>query len=363
VNLGPLTQTLTCEYCHTTQQIGIVWTCAKCQAPLRPHETPHNWLRGILAPLPQFAYPVIDFSKWQGVVNFGQLQASNAIKSIVKASQSTNPDSRYAANMIGLLEYLLSFDLYHYVDPTYPSTAAAQYFAAQVNALTSGWLQFDAFTLITPYGAKFRVWMDVEDNIGPGDVPLSREGMTAYALNFKNVFESLTRIKLGCYTRASFWDVALTRTTWAATMPLWDAQYNLNIQAPTIPMDWLNAGKTWQLWQVDDKGLGVDGSYWGMQSHGMDVSYINLPQEQAYSYAWARNPAPPEPPVYDYWVRVNTNKINVRTEPTDGGGNTTVCATSLYNQRLHVIDERTDAQGRTWVKLEAWAAKWLTKQD
>ena len=359
---------LTCLHCNTTQTVGIVYSCANCGAPLRPPFLRISRKEHDSVVIQEFAYPFIDFSKWQGEVDFAKLRESIAIKSAIKASQSTQQDSQYARNSSGLIENALSFDLYHYCDPTYSSNWAAVFFANQVNNLTEGWVQIDNRTLRTPYGAKFRVWMDGEDNIGPSGQPISPQKMEAWYLNFKTTFESLCRINLGCYTRASYWDVAVARNDWASTMALWVAHYNKSVLEPTLPKDWADHGKKWELWQIDDKGLGVNGFEFGMQSYGMDVSYINVPPSYGNQYAWADTPPPwpgPEPePEIDYWVISNPaapNSLNIRTEATDAGGSATVCATSARGRRLHVIDEALDSQGRKWIKIEAWAASWLTR--
>lgn len=361
----------TCQHCQTTQELGQVWSCAKCGAPIRYTEPPKNKISNAInkalygLPANLWAFPIIDFSKWQGDVDYQVLKGSNAIKSIIKASQSTYADSKYQRNANGLIETQQSFDLYHYFDPSYQIAPAANYFANQVIALSGNWKKLDNRTKATPYGAKFRVWLDVEDNIGPNNVALSRDAMSSSLLSFVNAFEGLTGIQLGIYTRASFWDYCVAPSPWAALRALWDAHYNQTINEPNIPNDWKNAGKTWELWQVDDKGLGTDGSVYGMQSHGIDVSYLHLNPSDAHSYAWATSTPPPDPdpepdPVL-YWATVNTATLNVRDQPSE-------IATTKFMQvhsgdKLPIIGQATDEQGRTWIQVSAWVAEWLTKKD
>ena len=65
------------------------------------------------------------------------------------------------------------------------------------------------------------------------------------------------------YTRKTFWDQNLGRTTWAGSRQLWTAHYTLD--APWIPMDWT----TWAVWQYTSHG---DGHKYGAQSASIDMN-------------------------------------------------------------------------------------------
>lgn len=367
--------TLHCDYCNTVQEIGLVWSCVQCGAPLRPppedmRSTLQSRQESGLPSITNNAYVVLDYSKWQGAVFYdiltGCVVSGEVFKVIIKASQSTNQDAQYQANIAGLMKNKISFDLYHYLDLRYGVINAARFFAGQVIALAGSWRQLDNRTKISPYGSKFRVWLDVESNYGPGASVLSPLAMESAILEFIQEFKRLTGIDLGIYTRASFWNVAVIHNSWAHNFALWVAHYNQSIPAPTIPDDWLNYNKTWEVWQVDDKGLGKDGPYYGMQSHGIDISCVNCNPKDSITYAWyieGEPPPqpPPEPEFVPYFVRVNTASLNQRTEPDSTGGKATIIDTIAYNKRVMVINERTDSNGEKWLLTQAWVAGWLTK--
>lgn len=353
-----------CQYCGTTQETGIVWSCRQCGAPYRLPEPiqevniqKQSPACRSIATIPQYGYPIIDFSKWQGDVDFDQLHGSDAVYSIIKSSQSDWADSKYSRNSSGLISRQMAFGLYHYLDTAYNIEDAAEFWAGQVNALAGGWRKLDQFTLVTPYGSKFRIYLDVEKNTGINGMVISPQIMANIVYAFKLAFEDKCKlIKFGIYTRKSFWDFYVSHSAWAANLPLWVAHYNQSVSAPAIPTDF----KTWEVWQIDDKGLGVDGSAYGMQSHGIDVNRFNGSQSDLSDWAWVNGSTIPPIPGIET-VIVNTTTLNIRNEPGTDGGDSTVIGTTKRGTELQVIDRETDSTGRSWVKTEAWVAEWLTK--
>lgn len=131
------------------------------------------------------------------------------------------------------------------------------------------------------------------------------------------------------YTRASWWDVHVTRDTLWGRYPLWVANYGAD--RPTLPRDW----SEWALWQYSADGNGR-GPEFGMASHSVDLSYVQAPASQ------------PPPPGDGIQLRVRTRVLNLRAGP---GIAHTVIARLGRGERVAVRRlsvERDDA----WVQVD-----------
>jgi GH25 family lysozyme M1 (1,4-beta-N-acetylmuramidase) len=358
----------TCEYCGTKQEAGQVWSCVKCGAPYRivePIQTIATKVK--TAPLPSaaltdYGWPVIDISKWQGDVNWDILATSPPVVTIIKSSQATWRDEQYWTNYNEAITHRKSFGIYHYLDPRYKIDEAARLFAGQINETKNIWRVkrlVDPFTAVTVYGSKFRAWLDVESNQGPNNTILNPDKMLDAISDFCEIVYAMTGLQLGIYTRASFWDVCVERSNNFVRNPLWVAHYNDEINRPAIPQDWLQAGKRETLWQYTDKGPGKE---WGMQSYSLDMNRFNGSQVELMTWAWQDYPPPPTEPPSEFTVTVNTQTLNLRSEPTDAGGSATVIGTSTRGKKFNVIGQEVDSQGRVWYRAEVYLASWLTKK-
>lgn len=363
-------QNTVCQYCNTKDCFADsdVWLCRKCGARVVPNPKLTaqivNFIFSVTQKQSDYILYVLDFSKWQRPVNFLTLKNSDAIYCIIKASQGINPDYSYADYITGLLENEIPFGLYHFGDPYYNAASSATLFADQVNSLTAGWEKLDAFSLISPYGGRFIAVFDVEDHLGYNNTELTPYQMYEYINTFITVFESKTRIKLSIYTRKSWWDVHVIRSNKFYNRLLWTAHYNQNILEPAIPVDWSNYGATWLLWQVDDKGLGNDGSKWGFSSHGADVSYIKFTSMEE-AKAWIYPKTPPdtgEEIIMKYRI---LRDVYLRTEPNTGSS---VVRMVHYGEPDLVGTGKTAGKGiESWVevldpitKQPVWVA-WIYK--
>jgi GH25 family lysozyme M1 (1,4-beta-N-acetylmuramidase) len=158
------------------------------------------------------------------------------------------------------------------------------------------------------------------------------------------------------YTSAEMWSRVLGNVDWAVDYEIWLAGYpdrQLGWHEPNfsykvaIPEPWKSAGKSWSFWQ------------YGSGGRDLDTFRSSLPDFKAYCEAYKSGAIPPGngvPPVaVDKAVVVNTTTLNVRTQPTTS-------APALFQFHLGqklVVDtaSATQADGHTWVRVEAWVAQ------
>lgn len=356
-----------CPNCFTEQDLGYTWECMTCQYPIKIEEPGDPVLEKAMAfQVSPWEELIIDYSKWQGEVNYDVLQPQQLGYHIIKAGQSNWTDSQYERNVQQLTGRNMQFGIYHYFDPRYNIVTAANYLADQFVRFRDLWMKplpyFGPYTGVLTYLAKYRVWLDVESNLSQNGT-YSATQLASLVSQFINVFEYRTGFKMGIYTRASFWDYCIARGYINVTgVPLWVAHYNTTISSPKIPLDWSNLGQQADLWQYDAKGPGKE---MGMQSYGLDMNRLNTSISSMDNYGWDRDTVPP-PAFEPYQVVINTavgKNLNMRYEPTDIKGSASVIGIALRGKDFWVLGEATDTSGRKWLDLgkNVWVAEWLTK--
>ena len=360
-----------CYECKLSNEIagGDPWECCRCGARLEIYE-PVVKAKDLISPLSPlslaelatlYAEPVIDFAFYQGSIDFSILASRNVIKNIIRFGQGCWEDTRRAANVTGCINNRLSFDAYWYLDPAYSPEINANKYIDLIRSTIDGWMRLDYRTMVSPYGSKFRIWLDIEKRGSYGKTQLA-----AYIDRALTLIEQAVGMQCGIYTRASFWDPYVGDINRIWERPMWVAHYG-DVNSPNVPKPWLDHGATWELWQYSAKGGGVDGSYYGMESHGLDMSYLHAAPAMATDYAWSDAPPviePPEYPEYPYDLFVDTSpgySLSLRFEPDTSGGDSTRSGMAPRNSRIRVEGVELDSRGREWVKLVIYAAKWLTR--
>lgn len=134
------------------------------------------------------------------------------------------------------------------------------------------------------------------------------------------------------YTRTSWWDQRLymAYTNVAYECPLWLAQYNLSITAPSkIPQEWARKGKTWSLWQFTADGNSL-GPVYGCPpppfgANGLDLNYYNGSVDDFEKQFGVRvkevGPIipPSDDPIEAGDMLVTTQTLNPRGSPSETG--------------------------------------------
>lgn len=312
-----------CEYCGTAQRMTDIWLCIKCGAPLRPQEKV-SLARKVLSIFDNVETiewaEGIDVSKWQGNMNWATAQPLIDY-TIIKASENTWEDGKYAVNVDACLSLGIYYGVYHFCRPEYDWRAQAEFFADRVTG-------------------QLPAWADLETNGG-----LSPSQLERWLYNFVSAVEDRSGYSVGIYTRASFWNPYVARNAWCNLHPLWVARYNSYISDPGVPLDW----DMWHLWQWSADGNG-EGSKYGAESNSIDKNRFNGTTEQLVDWIGDAPPVIPpiDPPTDEPCTQyaVNVNALNVRSGPRT----TFPVVGQLHNgDTISVVDL---AGSDVWVEIE-----------
>lgn len=183
----------------------------------------------------------IDVSHWQGLVDWHKAKAAGAEFAYFKATDGTG----YVDSMLqeNLDTCILPHGAYHFFHPELDAQAQAQFFMANVPELA-----------LPPA-------VDVEINRNNISTSVFRTRLSAFLTALEARYGVLPVI----YTRKSFWDPELGRTSFAGKYPLWVAHYT-TASEPYLPVDWSH----WTIWQysADKNGRGRE---FGCQSTDVDI--------------------------------------------------------------------------------------------
>ena len=280
---------INCEYCDTTQALTDIWLCKKCGAPLRPPEKVNIFARALsifdMAVATDWSEG-IDVSKWQG--NMDWSVAKPLIDyAIIKASENTWEDNKYAINVDRCNQLAIPHGVYHFCRPEYDWRPQAEYFADRVVG------QLPAFADVERTGY------------------LSRSTLERWIYNFVNCVQDKSGYPVGIYTRSIFWNTYVARNAWCNDLPLWVARYNSYISDPGVPLDWDN----WALWQwaADSNG---EGWKYGAESRSIDKNRFNGTTEEFFGWIGGAPFEPPVEPEDCTQFRVLVDTLNVREGPS-----------------------------------------------
>ena len=173
-----------------------------------------------------------DISKYQVITDWDAFMDSIDFLII-----RTSDGDTYDRNLIDMIEQALlrpkPLSFYHYLRPgTYYDVIK----------------QMKFIEYITRGVRTLPLWADCE-NTGS----LSKTTLTSKIKDAVEALADRAGIAPMIYTRASWWDYYLNRNSWAKDYKLVVAHYD--VLNPTIPLDWLNYGKTYTKWQKTENGV------------------------------------------------------------------------------------------------------------
>jgi GH25 family lysozyme M1 (1,4-beta-N-acetylmuramidase)/uncharacterized protein YraI len=198
-----------------------------------------------------------------------------------------------------------------------------------------------------------------------GELPLFADFEEAYGgayRGWKNWYTFLERLKalvgtkeIAIYTAYYYWrDNAPNATTQAASLnyflqyPLWIAHYGA--VEPMIPLPWKKG--EWLFWQYTETG---DGALYGVESHGIDLSYFNgdaAALRARFNLSDTPIPDPDPDPIPDNDTPTGINYL-VTASPSlkvrKGPGTTYEAIGLLYPDEI--VEEINANSDRTWLKV------------
>jgi lysozyme len=166
--------------------------------------------------------PIIDVSKWQGVIDWAAVAASGVSGVMIKASEGIGyTDPLFRSHYAGAIAAGLAVGFYHYCHPETPNTPARE--AEDFLAAVAG------FPVILPYA------LDVEGKAAE----LGPSRLTDWCYEWLETVEQRSGHKVMVYSGASFARSYLGGKL--ARWPLWIAHYGVN-----QPM----SNGTWERWAI-----------------------------------------------------------------------------------------------------------------
>jgi lysozyme len=180
----------------------------------------------------------IDVSKYQGNVNWGNVEAAGISFAFARVSDGlNNPDPYFSQNWSGMKNAGILRGAYQYFRPTQSPKAQADLLISKLAQLQPGDLP--------PV-------LDVETSDGASASQILN-GILLWQEEVEGAFERQIII----YTARYFWQDSVNNSNQFANRPLWVASYT-NAPAPSLPSAW----PVWTFWQYTQSGNvnGVNGS-------------------------------------------------------------------------------------------------------
>ena len=183
----------------------------------------------------------VDFSKWNGKVNFGEMKLNNpTIDQVVMrvAEGDKNADPMFPVYFKECKVHDFPTAVYHFctwndADEVGDATKEATFLVKQLQA--------------QGIGGAIRIWIDTESN--KTNIILSREEMDTYLKTFIKVLADNEYTNPGIYGGKGFINAHYPINHEFGKYPLWVASYN-GKSKPTMPNGWT----TYELWQFTDQG-------------------------------------------------------------------------------------------------------------
>lgn len=183
----------------------------------------------------------VDFSKWNGKVDFAQLKTN--VPKVDLVIMRSSEGSRNADPMLGTyykecVKHGFPTAVYHFctwddTDEVKDATAEAKFLVKCLQA--------------AGIGPAVRVWIDTESN--KTNIILSRQEMGIYLDTFMKVLTEAGYKNYGIYGGKGFISAHYPVNHKYGSLPLWVASYNGKTK-PTMPPGWTK----YELWQYTDQG-------------------------------------------------------------------------------------------------------------
>ncbi len=183
----------------------------------------------------------VDFSKWNGNVNFAEMKLNNPVidQVIMRAAEGNkNADSMFPTYYKECLKHDFPTAVYHFCtwndsNEVADATSEAKFLVKILQA--------------QGIGGAIRIWIDTESN--KTNIILSREEMRTYLNTFIEVLAQNGYNNPGIYAGKGFVQAHYPINHNFGKYPLWVASYN-GKSKPTMPPGW----GSYELWQYTDKG-------------------------------------------------------------------------------------------------------------
>lgn len=201
----------------------------------------------------------IDISSNQASMDWERAVSAGVDAACLRGGYGLNNDPKFE-QFADSAPHFLPISMYWYLYPQYSIDG-------QISRIIS------ALRYLEP---DFPFWLDVETTGGKS--PSFIAGALIDILDAVTDEGYLSAI----YTRASFWNPAVTRWTGWANYDLVVAHYGA--ANPAIPLDWLTAGKTWQVWQYSADGNN-HGRPHGAGTASLDMSFMRRSHLRQNVYA------------------------------------------------------------------------------
>jgi len=146
------------------------------------------------------------------------------------------------------------------------------------------------------------------------------------------------------YTRASWWNPNVLRSSTWVKYKLIVAHYNSYVDEPDLPLDYL-AFTMWQ-WSADGNGLGAE--YGSGGEDDIDLDRYRASVEEFYrEFGLGTAPIPPEPPVEKAGIEMEVlvDDLRVRSAPSTSG---TILTSLDKGTKIVATDVSSPVEG--WVK-------------
>lgn len=271
----------------------------------------------------------VDYSHWDGKVDFAKTVGSGANFVYIKASQGTWIDNTFTRNWQASKDVGLPRGSYCYLDWGWSEIEQAKLFVK---------------TMGGDYGELPPV-LDLE--MDPAPYGLTAKLVSGKAWNFLKYVEGATGKIPMLYCGYYFWNSWGSNESRWTHFPFWLAWY--------APEFWIRVPKPWTrwtFWQYTDR---ADGVAFGCQSKGVDANWFNGSVFDMQMWISGQSVPPVVPPVVPpiipgstYPHYITTVPVNVRDLPTSTGSKiigtlptgviVEVDTVDTVNQRSHYVN-------------------------
>ncbi|ROT46959.1 glycoside hydrolase family 25 protein [Candidatus Cardinium hertigii] len=177
----------------------------------------------------------IDVSKYQGDINWVEVQKANIEYAMIRATSGIVKDERFVANWEGAKAVGIRPGAYHYFRANYTAQEQAENLIERLSKIS-----FNPYTDV--------LVIDVEKKFNEEATP---DQMADGTYELLKILQNTSYEHLGIYASPNYWtnDVNWRKYDFSQYL-LWIAHWR--VQAPLVPETWINVG--WKIWQFSNKG-------------------------------------------------------------------------------------------------------------
>lgn len=221
----------------------------------------------------------VDFSHWDGAVNWDAAKRAGVQFAFCKASQGVDfVDEYFARNYNEALRVGIPMGAYHYYLPSVPPINQAIHFCTVAPACCG-----------LPHVVDLEATRGISGNFGDQVHTCLAE------------IEAETGHKPIIYTSYDWWNKRIGDVEWALDYPLWIANYRSQ-SGPLVPLPWHPL--EWAIWQYSEKG---NAARYGSRKKSIDLNIANIGALEALSFEPDEEPPAPPPAARLYASPVGTD--------------------------------------------------------